>query len=148
MQAAEESTEASQDSDSSKGEVDQKEEKPTERNLLLFTSSSNFIKQWNNFIIILAMYNSMLIPLQIFYKQKAHSALVGHPITMIDAIVDLLFLIDIIITFRTTYLDPKLSLEVRDPHKIGKRYIKGALFIDLISSVPFTSLFKTEAGAA
>lgn len=65
---------------------------------------------------------------------------------MIDAGVDLLFLIDIIITFRTTYLDPKLSIEVRDPHLIAKRYIKGPLFIDFISSVPFTSIFKGATG--
>lgn len=113
---------------------------------VLFSSGGAFIKYWTNFIIVLAMYNSLTIPLQIFYKEKSHSALLGYPITLIDAIVDLLFLIDIIITFRTSFLDPKLSMEVRDPHIIGRRYIKSAFTIDLISSVPFNALFKVETG--
>ena len=79
--------------------------------------------------------------MQIFYKTKAHSALDGSTVTAIDAVVDLLFLVDIIITFRTTFLDPKLSIEVRDPHVIGNRYLRGGFAIDLISSVPFSSLF-------
>lgn len=54
---------------------------------------------------MLAMYNSITIPLQIFYKEHAHSQLNGYPINLIDALVDLFFLIDIIITFRTTFLD-------------------------------------------
>mmetsp|Transcript_33 Transcript_33/g.64 ORF Transcript_33/g.64 Transcript_33/m.64 type:complete len:175 (-) Transcript_33:2041-2565(-) len=93
------------------------------------------------------MYNSLFIPLQIFYKENAHSALGGTTVRMIDAIVDLLFLIDIIITFRTTFLDPKLSIEVRDPHIIGKRYLKGSFMIDLISSVPFTSIINRSSSS-
>ena len=96
-------------------------------------------------MILLAIYNSLVIPMQIFYKEKAHSALSGTSVKVIDAIVDLLFLIDIIITFRTTFLDPKLSIEVRDPHVIGLRYLKSSFFIDLISSVPFSSLFKNAS---
>ena len=84
--------------------------------------------------------------MQIFYKDKAHSALEGTSVRVLDAIVDLLFLIDIIITFRTTFLDPKLSIEVRDPHVIGKRYLKGSFAIDFISSVPFSSLFTASGG--
>ena len=65
---------------------------------------------------------------------------------MIDSIVDLLFLIDIIVTFRTTFLDSKQSIEVRDPHVIGKRYLKGSFAIDFISSVPFNSIFTGTSG--
>lgn len=90
------------------------------------------------------MYNSLLIPLQIFYDEKGHSALTGSVVTAVDACVDLCFLIDIIITFRTTFLDTKQSIEVTDPHVIGKRYLKGAFFLDFISSVPFTSLVSSN----
>jgi len=43
------------------------------RNELLFENSGRFIKYWNNFIIMLAMYNSLTIPIQIFYKTAAIS---------------------------------------------------------------------------
>ena len=51
------------------------------------------------------------------------------------------------IKFRTTYLDSKQSIEVRDPHAIGKRYLKGTFFIDFISSVPFASFAGKSEGA-
>lgn len=111
------------------------------RNELLFENSGRFIKYWNNFIIMLAMYNSLTIPIQIFYKTAAISWIQGYPITMVDAFVDLFFLIDIIVTFRTTFLDSKQSIEVVDPHVIGKRYLKSSFTIDFISSVPFNVLF-------
>ena len=103
------------------------------------------MKQWNNFVIILALYNSLFIPLQIFYKEQGHSFMLGTEIRFVDACVDLFFLIDIIIKFRTTYLDSKQSIEVRDPHKIGKKYLKGSFAIDFISSVPFASFLSDDS---
>lgn len=97
-------------------------------------------------VIILAMYNSLLIPLQIFYDEQGHSALNGEVVRFIDSCVDLLFLIDIIIKFRTSYLDPKQSIEVKDPHAIARKYLRGSFFIDFISSVPFNSIFNSGDG--
>ena len=73
----------------------------------------------------MAIYNSIQIPLEIFYKDAQHSALKGNAINAINAFVDLIFLIDIIITFRTTFLDPAKSMEETDPHTIAIRYLKG-----------------------
>ena len=54
-----------------------------------------------------------------------------------DALVDFIFLIDVIINFRTTYLDTEKGTEVTDTHKIGIHYLKGQFLIDFASSVPF-----------
>ena len=132
---------SSQDSDSSSSSDEAKQEFSSTDSKLLFSGSGNFIKYWNNFVIILAMYNSLLIPLQIFYGVQGHSYIRGYAITFVDATVDLFFLIDIIIRFRTSFLDPKQSVEVNDPHKIASRYLRGPFAIDLISSVPWTSLY-------
>ena len=56
----------------------------------------------------------------------------------------MIFLIDIIIRFRTTYLDAKESYEVKDPHKIGLRYLKSQFTIDFISSVPFGEIIRIK----
>ena len=90
-------------------------------------------------IILLALYNSLFIPLQIFYKEQGAKFLSGEEVTFIDSMVDFIFLIDIVIKFRTTFLDSKQSIEVTDPHIIGARYLKGTFFIDFVSSVPFAS---------
>lgn len=72
----------------------------------------------------------------------------GETISFLDATVDLLFLIDIVIKFRTSYLDPKQSIEVKDPIVIGKKYLFSVSFvIDFISSVPFNSLLPTSGNS-
>lgn len=72
---------------------------------ILFRYSSEFIKYWQNLVIIFAMYNSVTIPIAIFYDVHGPSIISSNTIALIDALVDFIFLIDIIITFRTTYLD-------------------------------------------
>ena len=83
------------------------------------------------------MYNSVTIPLDIFYQENGPSALSGEFIAVLDAFVDLIFLIDVIITFRTTYLDINIGVEVTETHKIAINYLKGSFLIDFASSVPF-----------
>ena len=103
---------------------------------IIFSYSSRFIKHWNNAVIILAMYNSVTIPMAIFYSENGPTMLEGEPIALLDSFVDLIFLIDVIITFRTTYLDTAIGEEVTETHKIAITYLKGSFAIDFISSVP------------
>lgn len=82
----------------------------------------------------------MMIPLQLFFDPNP-DFIDNDFIRCSDAIVDLLFLIDIIFEFRTTFLDTKRGSEVRDPHRIAVKYLQGRFLIDFISSVPFNALF-------
>ena len=61
-------------------------------------------------------------------------------------------MIDIIFTFRTTYLDPKMGEEVVDPLSIAAEYMSpridkvfegGSFYLDLISSLPLNDLIVT-----
>ena len=51
----------------------------------------------------------------------------------------MIFLIDVILTFRTTYLDTRDGKEETDTHKIAATYLRGSFTIDFASSVPFSS---------
>ena len=90
-------------------------------------------------VIVLAMYNSVTIPMAIFYGEDGPSFISSESIALIDALVDLIFLIDVIITFRTTFLDTEKGYDVYDTHEIAKNYLHGSFAIDLASSVPFAS---------
>ena len=77
---------------------------------IIFSYSSRFIKHWNNAVIILAMYNSVTIPMAIFYSENGPTMLEGEPIALLDSFVDLIFLIDVILTtrgFRVAHLSPR-----------------------------------------
>jgi hypothetical protein len=51
---------------------------------------------------------------------------------VIDYLIDFLFFIDILISFRTTFFD-KHGEEITEPKKIALHYLKGRLWIDLLT---------------
>lgn len=51
--------------------------------------------------------------------------------------IDIFFLLDILINFRTTINDEKTGEEISSPAKIAMHYLKGKFFIDLLASIPF-----------
>ena len=62
----------------------------------------------------------------------------ADPLVIIDLIVDIMFIADILINFRTTYLH---NGEVEtDPQKIAINYVKGWFVIDTIAALPFDLL--------
>jgi len=61
------------------------------------------------------------------------------PITIIDLIVDIMFIVDILINFRTTYVNKKDEV-VSHPGKIAVHYFKGWFLIDVVAAIPFDLL--------
>jgi hypothetical protein len=61
---------------------------------------------------------------------------------LIDSFIDLLFLLDVISIFRTTYLDLE-GQEISDQVMIAENYFKGNFITDVISSLPLDDIFRT-----
>ena len=93
--------------------------------------------RWDILIIVLALYTSVVIPLGIAFDFKALDS-VG--IAVFDSVVDLIFMIDLLINFRTTYISSQNGDEIYDPKLIAKRYLSGRFIVDLLSSIPFDKL--------
>ena len=62
-EGSDDSTGASQDSDTESIKGDAANSDTLQRKEFLFSGSGGFIKYWNNLVIALALYNSMFIPL-------------------------------------------------------------------------------------
>lgn len=69
-------------------------------------------------------------------NRRAHFT---EPLEVVDLIVDIMFIVDIIINFRTTYVNDNDEV-VSDPGKIAVHYFKGWFIIDMIAAVPFDLL--------
>ena len=104
-----------------------------------FTPNKGFKLRWDLVIIFLSIYNSFMIPLQFAMPSTMDRI---HSITVIDHIVDVLFAIDIMIMFRTSYQDQKTDNIIRDSKLIAINYMKGRFFIDLLASVPFDGIAR------
>ncbi|CAL8098242.1 unnamed protein product [Calicophoron daubneyi] len=62
-----------------------------------------------------------------------------NPLQIIDLFVDVMFIIDIFINFRTTYVNKNDEL-VSHPCRIAIHYLKGWLLIDVVAAIPFDLL--------
>jgi hypothetical protein len=105
----------------------------------MLRGNSTFIKFWDLFIIILALYNAVFIPIELSFAPLRFS---GTTYTIVDATVDFFFLLDIVMTFRTTFIDFEAGKEITDPMDIAKEYLTGKFAIDLISTLPFSSMVQ------
>lgn len=61
-------------------------------------------------------------------------------VAVFNAAVDVVFVLDIFLTFRTTY--NSFGQEIWTPKKIAKNYIKGSFILDLLSVIPFDEISK------
>ena len=58
-----------------------------------------------------------------------------------NSLIDFLFGVDIILNFRTSYINQRTGEEVLDPKKIARNYLCSSRFvIDLLASIPIDTI--------
>lgn len=80
------------------------------------------------------------VSLNSFSNVISHVYIVIKAMNCVSFPVDVTFIIDILINFRTTYVSGNDEI-VSDPGKIAVHYLKGWFLIDLVAAVPFDLLF-------
>jgi hypothetical protein len=102
------------------------------------SQSINRLK-WDLFIIFLAIYQALTIPIEISLQPDV---LASPFMKTVNGMIDLVFLFDIILNFRTSYVDSINGEEILDPVLISSKYLTELRFyIDVLSTVPFADLF-------
>ena len=91
------------------------------RSKLTVSYMSSNKTNWDIFVIVLAVYNCLALPLELavlppFMDDNKYLNITNH-------FIDLLYLIDIIISFRTTYVNPMTGDEIFDAKKISINYL-------------------------
>ncbi|XP_029039431.1 potassium voltage-gated channel subfamily H member 6 isoform X12 [Osmia bicornis bicornis] len=104
---------------------------------------SPFKAVWDWVILLLVMYTAIFTPyVAAFvlsdpdYNSRKNKKYSDDPIVIIDFIVDVTFIVDIIINFRTTFVNSNDEV-VSHPAKIAVHYLKGWFIIDLVAAIPF-----------
>ncbi|CAL1528803.1 unnamed protein product, partial [Lymnaea stagnalis] len=110
---------------------------------------SPFKAVWDWIILLLVIYTAIFTPYAAAFllseekKQNDRPVTIqerySEPLTIIDLIVDIMFIIDIFINFRTTYVN-KNDEVVSHPGKIAVHYFKGWFLIDVVAAIPFDLL--------
>ncbi|XP_055631731.1 potassium voltage-gated channel subfamily H member 6 isoform X3 [Toxorhynchites rutilus septentrionalis] len=107
---------------------------------------SPFKAVWDWIILILVMYTAIFTPYvaafllgEPDFNQRKNRKYADDPIVIIDLIVDVTFVIDIIINFRTTFVNGQDEV-VSHPGRIAVHYLSGWFLIDLVAAIPFDLL--------
>lgn len=64
----------------------------------------------------------------------------GPEFFLLNTVIDMLFGVDIFVSFRTTFYHPITGDEIKDLSIIRNNYFKGRFAIDFLSTVPFDNL--------
>ncbi|OQR87469.1 tetrameric potassium-selective cyclic nucleotide gated channel [Achlya hypogyna] len=64
-----------------------------------------------------------------------------------DSITDALYVVDIVVRFRSAYIDHKTGDVVADPRKIALRYIRGWFCFDVFAAFPWNTVFTHYASS-
>ena len=99
-------------------------------------------RAWEIFIIFVALYSVMVIPIRIAIKTD----LGGLPYDVVDLITWIIYFFDIFVNCRTTYLD-NFGIEVHETKKILMHYLFSLRFaMDFLSLLNFPVLFWKDPG--
>ncbi|XP_026861581.2 potassium voltage-gated channel subfamily H member 2a [Electrophorus electricus] len=107
---------------------------------------SPFKAVWDWVILLLVIYTAIFTPYSASFllsdEEEAIRQRCGYscsPLNVVDLIVDIMFVVDIVINFRTTYVNTNDEV-VSQPSRIAVHYFKGWFFIDLVAAIPFDLL--------
>ena len=86
---------------------------------------------WDLIIILLSIINAIYVPMEITFSLQSSL------METINYAMDAIFIMDIVVNFRTIYLDPRTMDPVTNNKMIALAYIKsGRFFVDFLASFP------------
>ena len=91
--------------------------------------------------MFLATVNWFQVPYNVAFGSEE-----SIPLYTINAIIDVFFILDILINFRTSYVNENTSEEIFNVRKVAIKYLKSKFTIDFLASIPFdyiALIFKT-----
>ncbi|CAK1582047.1 unnamed protein product [Parnassius mnemosyne] len=94
---------------------------------------------WDWLILIATFYVAVVVPYNASFVHE------GHPRISVtsDVVVEALFIIDIVLNFRTTFVSKKGEV-VSDSKAIALNYIRSWFVVDLLAALPFDLLYASD----
>ncbi|KAM3871137.1 voltage-gated delayed rectifier potassium channel KCNH5 [Diretmus argenteus] len=91
-----------------------------------------FKTTWDWVILVLTFYTAIMVPYNVSFRTKQNNIVW----LVLDSVVDVIFLVDIVLNFHTTFVGPGGEV-ISDPKLIRMNYLKTWFVIDLLSCLPY-----------
>lgn len=110
-----------------------KDDGQVQQGFLIFRAHNAWRLRWEFFVLMIAVWNGFSVPYNVAFYGVGRSSVAWF---IVNTMTDVIFFIDLLINFRTTYLSSRTNEEIFDGKKIAIQYLKGRFWIDLIATVP------------
>ncbi|KAL4617785.1 potassium voltage-gated channel subfamily H member 6 [Arapaima gigas] len=107
---------------------------------------SPFKAAWDWVILLLVIYTAVFTPYSAAFllneqedERRRTCGYTCNPLNVVDLVVDVMFIVDIVINFRTTYVNRNDEV-VSHPGRIAVHYFRGWFFVDVVAAIPFDLL--------
>ncbi|XP_042311424.1 potassium voltage-gated channel subfamily H member 3 [Sceloporus undulatus] len=101
---------------------------------------------WDGLILLATLYVAVTVPYNVCFsgtKEEGLPGAVRAPPSICDLSVEILFILDIVLNFRTTFVS-KSGQVVFDPHAIFLHYLTRWFMLDLLAALPFDLLYAFQ----
>ncbi|XP_037349444.1 potassium voltage-gated channel subfamily H member 4 [Talpa occidentalis] len=95
---------------------------------------------WDGLILLATFYVAVTVPYNVCFLGDDDTPITSRHTLVSDIAVEMLFILDIILNFRTTYVSQSGQV-ISAPRSIGLHYLATWFFIDLIAALPFDLLY-------
>nr|XP_053646489.1 potassium voltage-gated channel subfamily H member 8-like [Cherax quadricarinatus] len=96
---------------------------------------------WDLVILLATFYVAVTVPYNAAFLVNTNQQ--DKPTIVPDVVVEALFLVDILLNFRTTFVNKKGEV-VLSPVRIATHYVKGWFVLDLVAAMPFDLLLAAD----
>ncbi|XP_067093442.1 potassium/sodium hyperpolarization-activated cyclic nucleotide-gated channel 2 [Osmerus mordax] len=98
---------------------------------------SDFRFYWDLLMLLLMMGNLIILPVGITFFKDENTP----PWIIFNVVSDTLFLVDLVLNFRTGIIKEDSTEILLDPRAIRQRYLKSWFLVDFVSSIPVDYIF-------
>lgn len=95
---------------------------------------------WDLIIMLLALFNCFSVPVEMAFEPDFLKLPI---IVVLNYMIDFVFLIDILINFRTAYID-EFGMEQTRGFMMATNYLRNTFIIDILATVPFDTILRAS----
>lgn len=96
-------------------------------------ADSTIRRSWDWFLLLVSIWATFSVPVQVCFNEKIYYS------KNIDLITDIVFIIDLITNFRTTFVNAD-GLVIQNSRKMASHYLKGWFAVDFLTAIPWQFL--------
>jgi len=110
---------------------------------------SLFKAVWDWLILALVIFTAIEIPYSVAFvmplqEHRLANVIKVTPLLVFNLCVDLMFIVDILINFRTTFVKQSTDEVISSPKQIALHYLKTWFLVDFVAAIPFEFMVLSE----